>query len=256
LRLTSAQNPLIKEIRRAVQKGGLTSDGYAIAEGIHVVNEAIHSGCEIGAVIAAESFPEAEPRFAGLKVVRLPEALFAGISSTETPQGVMALVRPPEWTVTDLIGENALILILDGIQEPGNAGAAVRSAEAFGASGVLFLRGSVSAYNPKAIRGSAGSVFRLPIVSGMQQEIALERLTSHGIRIYAAMPDATASLDSVDLTHACAFVIGNEGRGVADAISTSSWHIRIPTQKVESLNAAVAAAILIYEARRQRTRNA
>jgi TrmH family RNA methyltransferase len=249
--LTSPQNPLIKDVRRAVFKGALTEDGYAIAEGVHLVEEAIRSGCDIKAVIAAESCGEAR-RYAGFSLVTATDALFAGISSTETPQGILALVKPPKWEMDDLFGSLALVLVLDGLQDPGNAGATVRSAEAFGATGVLFLKGTVAPYNPKAIRASAGSVFRLPVIAGVDERAALEALSSRGVHVYAALPDGAYSLADADLRNPCAFIIGSEGRGVSATLREAAREIRIPTANVESLNAGVAAAILTYEARRQR----
>jgi RNA methyltransferase, TrmH family len=249
--LTSHQNPLLKDIRRAAQKGTLTEDGYCIAEGFHIIDEALRSGCEIKAVIAAESCTEAS-RYSSLHLVRTPDALFAQISSTETPQGVMALVSPPRWQMDDLIRGTALLLLLDGLQDPGNAGATLRSAEAFGSTGAVFLKGTVTPYNPKAIRASAGSVFRLPLLTGVDVGAAIEELSRRKVELYAATPHSGELLGDVDLRNPCAFIIGSEGRGVSSKIGKSARQIRIPTAKVESLNAGVAAAILIYEASRQR----
>jgi RNA methyltransferase, TrmH family len=249
--LTSPQNPLLKDIRRAVLKGSLTADGYAIAEGFHIVDEALRSGCDIKAVIASESCAGAS-RYSGLPLVRTPDALFAKIATTEASQGVLALVRPPQWSMDDLFRGVPLLLVLDGLQDPGNAGAIVRSAEAFGATGVIFLQGTAGAYNPKAIRASAGSVFRLPLFSGVDAGAAIEVFVARKIQLYAAMPHAADLLGSADLRDASAFVIGSEGRGVNATIAQSARQIRIPTANIESLNAGVAAAILIYEARRQR----
>ena len=143
-----------------------------------------------------------------------------------------------------------LMVVLDGIQEPGNAGAILRAAEAFGASGAVFLKGSVDPYNPKCLRASAGSIFRLPVLSGMG-EIELDDAMA-GVTVYAAMPDAAISAEAADLSRPCALVIGSEGKGVRRSICQRATGLRIPTTGVESLNAAVAAGILLYEARRQR----
>ena len=154
----SDKNPLLKQIRRAVSQGTLTEDGYAVAEGTHLLAEARAARREIGAVLAAESaasrFPEARA---------ISDKAFREIASTETPQGIIALVRPAAWTLENMLTANALLVVLDGIQDPGNAGAILRAAEAFGASGVVFLKGTVNPYNPKCLRGSAGSAFRIKI---------------------------------------------------------------------------------------------
>jgi TrmH family RNA methyltransferase len=166
--LTSARNPLLKEVRKAILRGTVTSDGFAVAESFHLLEEALRSDCEIGAVFAAESVKSAvERHVGGLKKVRvtvLADELFRDISSTEASQGVMALVRPPAWTLEQIFRGRSLAVILDGVQDPGNAGAIVRAAEAFGATGVAFLKGTVSPYNPKCLRASAGSNFRVPLV--------------------------------------------------------------------------------------------
>jgi RNA methyltransferase, TrmH family len=250
----SRQNPLLKQIRRAVSRGTLTEDGYAVAEGPHLLAEARRAGCEVLAVIARES-DAAE--FPGARVVS--DAIFRELASTETPQGVLALVRPPACTIEQMMLNQivadraqldpALIVVLDGVQDPGNAGAILRAAEAFGATGAVFLKGTVNPYNPKCLRGSAGSVFRLPLVAAVEPEEFWERAPAC---LYAAMPRAPKLVSQVDLAAPCAIVIGSEARGVSAQTAARATGVRIPTSGVESLNAAVAAGILLYEARRQR----
>ncbi|HWR49466.1 MAG TPA: RNA methyltransferase [Bryobacteraceae bacterium] len=249
--ITSAANPLLKEVRRAVAHGGLTREGYCIAETPHLLEEAVRSGCEIAAVLLAGDvqFGAVPP---GARVIRLPEALFAAVAATEAPQGVLALVRPPEWSAADILRGTPLVAVLDGVQEPGNAGAILRSAEAFGATGAVFVKGSANPYNPKAVRASAGSVFRLPLLAGVPPEEVHTLLA--GATVYAAAPEATIAVSAADLTAPCAIVIGSEGRGVSAAMRAGAMLVRIPTSGVESLNAAVAAAVLLYEASRQRSR--
>lgn len=249
-RLTSAKNPLIKEIRRAIAHGGLTNGGYCVAEGPHLLDEAIRSGVEIRAVIAADS---ARLESAGVEAIRVPDELLAQISSTETPQGIIALIKPPSWSMDHLFGQLPLIVILDGIQDPGNAGAIVRAAEAFGATGIVFLKGSVCAHNPKSIRGSAGSIFRLPIQTAVDAHACIELLRSRGLDIYAAMPNASATIGDLRLRRPCAFIIGSEGAGIGETLQPAATPVRIPVHRVESLNAAMSAGILLYEASRQRS---
>jgi TrmH family RNA methyltransferase len=252
--LTSPQNPLIKEIRKAAARGGLTARGLAIAETYHLVEEALRSGLRVEAVLCAASAAETvDGRLRGLRAVRVTiveDRLFHEIAATETSQGVMALVTPPSWKMADLLGENALVVVLDGVQDPGNAGTIVRTAEAFGASGVVFLKGSVHPYHPKTLRASAGSLFRVPVVSGIDADEALAAF--EGLDLYAAMPRAELTPGEADLRRRCGFIIGSEGRGVGGAIASHVKGLRIPTTGVESLNAAMAAGILLYETRRQR----
>jgi len=245
--LTSIQNPLIKSVRRAISRGGTTADGLCVAEGFHLLAEALRSGCEVAAVLATEAAAER----AAVPVHTISDAVFREISTTETSQGIIALVRPPSWRVEDVRRGETLMVVLDGIQEPGNAGAILRAAEAFGASGAVFLKGAVDPYNPKCLRASAGSIFRLPVLSGMGEDELDGALA--GVTVYAAMPKTAISVEAADLSRPCALVIGSEGRGVRAAMLRRATGLRIPTTGVESLNAAVAAGILLYEARRQRS---
>jgi RNA methyltransferase, TrmH family len=241
----SDKNPLVKQIRRAVSRGSLTEDGYAVAEGAHLLEEALAAKCEIGAVIVAES---ARVNYPGARVVS--DKIFRELASTETPQGLIALVRPPTSGLDHMThGDGVLVVVLDGVQDPGNAGAILRAAEAFGASGVVFLKGTVNPYNPKCIRGSAGSVFRVPLVASVEADEIL-RLTK--ITWFAAMPRAQTLASDADMAAPCGIIIGSEGHGVSPLLAARAIGLRIPTSGVESLNAAVAAGILLYEARRQR----
>lgn len=255
--VSSEKNPLLKEVRRAVARGTLTGDGWAVAEGFHLLEEALASDCEIFAVIAAEPVKNAvSTHVRGLKrtrVIAVTERIFAGLASTEATQGVIALVRPPEWTLDQLLRGRSLVVVLDGVQDPGNAGAIVRAAEAFGASGAAFLKGAVSPYNPKSLRASAGSIFRLPVVAGIDEGLLVAALDQKRIALYAAMPRAQKTLAEANFAEKCAIVIGGEGRGVNAAIVEKATGVRVPTAGVESLNAAVAAGVMLYEARRQRT---
>src|SRR5579885_2322551 len=256
--LTSKENPLFKEVRKAVSRGSLTDGGFAIAESFHLLEEALASGCEIHAVIVAESVKNTvSAHVRGLKrtrVVAVRDGIFGDLASTETTQGVIALVRPPEWSLDQLLRGKALVVILDGVQDPGNAGAIVRAAEAFGATGVAFLKGSASAYNPKSLRASAGSIFRLPIVAAADENLLLAALEQRGVALYAASPRAETAIGDADFSGRTAIIIGGEGRGVNPKLAAKATGVRIPTSGVESLNAAVAAGVLLYESRRQRTK--
>jgi TrmH family RNA methyltransferase len=243
--LISDKNPLLKEVRRLAAGGAPDDARLVLAEGPHLLDEALRSGIEIHAVILAESAPEIAVG-GDTRVVRVLDGLFNKLASTESPQGVLALVRLPEWTVEDLLQGTPLVVVLDGVQDPGNAGAILRTAEAFGATGAVFLKGTVSASNPKCLRASAGSAFRMPIIVGTPVEIP------PGLALYAADPRAKLSVADAGLAAACAIIIGAEGSGVRPELAARATGVKIPTVNVESLNAAVAAGILLYEARRQR----
>jgi len=258
--ITSAANPLVKDVRRAIIRGTLTHDGLCVAETFHLLEEALRSDCDVKTVLAAESVQSAAEshvrRLAGVKVAILPDALFQNLSGTETSQGVMALVQPREWKLEQLLHGKALVVVLDALQDPGNAGTIVRAAEALGATGVLFLKGTASPHNPKTLRASAGSLFRVPFLHGMATNTAVATLRQNGVKLYAAMPaNSTAAakpLTATDLTGRCALVIGSEAHGVSGEWRAAAAGVSIPTVGVESLNAGIAASILLYEARRQR----
>ncbi len=254
--LTSPRNPLLKEIRKAVVRGTLTEQGLAVAESFHLLEEALRSDRTVECVLATaslrstvESHVRGLPR---LKVLIVADELFAQVASTEATQGVIALVRPTSWSLDQLFRGRSLVVILDGIQDPGNAGAIVRAAEAFGATGCIFLKGTVNPYNPKTLRASAGSIFRLPLVSGLDGTLARAAVSQRRLDLYAAMPNGKRSLADVDLARRFALVVGSEGHGVSKALRSGAVDLRIPTAGVESLNVAMAASIILYEAQRQR----
>lgn len=253
--LTSARNPLLKEVRKAIVRGTTTADGLAVAESFHLLEEALRSECEVGAVFAAESVKSAVERHVrGLKKIRvevLADELFRSISATEASQGVMALVRPPAWTLEQVFRGQSLAVILDGLQDPGNAGAIVRAAEAFGATGVVFLKGTVSPYNPKCLRASAGSIFRVPLAA-IEERLLLASVEQRKLEMFALMPKGALDLGECNFSGKCAIIVGSEGRGVSERLRAKATDVRIPTVAVESLNAALAAGIALYAARKQR----
>ena len=164
--LTSPSNPLIKDVRRAISRGGLTDQGYLVAETFHLLEEALRGNLDVKVVLAAES-AEAAVRAkirerSEIRVAVLDDAVFQKLCDTEASQGVMTLATPPRWSVEQTLHGQTLAVVLDNIQDPGNAGTIVRASEAFGATGVLFTKGTASAFNPKTLRASAGSLFRVP----------------------------------------------------------------------------------------------
>ncbi len=238
-------------MRRAVDRGDLTPDGFCVAEGVHLLEEAVSSRCEIAAILQSESARVSLPPV-DARVYVLAQGVFDELSTTTTSQGVIALVRPPAWTMEQTLQRGRIAVVLDGIQDPGNAGAIVRTAEAFGASGILFLKGTVSPFNTKCLRASAGSLFRFPFLHAVSDEAMLAVLRENNLPLFCTMPDATMPLGRADLRQGGAIVIGSEGRGVRPELLSGATGLRIPTRGVESLNAAVAAGVVLYEAQRQR----
>ena len=198
--LTSRANPLIKKVRRASRRGELTADGLVVAESLHLLREALRSGAAVRAVLVAEGAQAAREAAAALPpdtAYQVSASLFAEVATTENSQGLIALVEPPQWRFEDLASRPGPIVILDGVQDPGNAGAIVRSAEAFDAAGVVFGDGCASPHHPKTLRAAAGSLFRLPYVSFRRAVDILEAVHGCGRRLLAATAHDGTPIDRV-----------------------------------------------------------
>ena len=259
-KVQSKQNARLKELRRALAKPGRDSHGLAGIEGVNLLEEALRGDLHVPCVFVAEG---SEDRLQGLplppatELLQVPRDLLDSVLQTETPQPVAALVEMPDWTLAHVLGPGKwsapMILVLAALQDPGNLGTILRSAEAFGASGIVALPGTVSPWNAKAVRASAGSVFRMPFISTTAEE-CFTSLRQAGVRFLTTTVRAAQPLDICELTGAVAFLIGNEGSGVSENLAAHADEaITIPCPgAVESLNAAVAASVLLYEASRQR----
>jgi RNA methyltransferase, TrmH family len=259
----SKQNARLKELRRALASPNHRALRFRGIEGPHLVEEAIRANLKIACILAGDGMEHWLRRLrlpSATEVLIVPEGILASALSTETPQPVAALVEPPAWTWAHVLGAKrsaALVVALAGIQDPGNLGTIVRSAEAFGATGVVSLPGTVHAWNPKAVRASAGSVFRMPLLAAGAEE-CFARLRAAGVTILATAAAGAAQhaqpSDRARLKSPVALVIGNEGAGIPPELaSQADGAITIPCPgPVESLNAAVAAGVLLYEAARQR----
>ncbi len=258
-RIASPQNALVKELRRGFARGELVAGGHCAIESVRMVEEAIRSGLRFRAVFFAESAEDAVRRLLSqiasqVETLTLPDEVFAGAVATESPQGVAALVKLKEFDLEDALRPAPpLLLVACAIQDPGNLGAMLRSAEAFGATGVLLAGHTVSALNPKVVRAAAGSLFRLPVVRVKLAE-AIATLREHGLRLVASSSHRGGRLDQADLSGPLALFVGSEGAGLPkDMLKQMSEVVAIPhAPQVESLNAAVASSILLYEAARKR----
>ncbi len=258
-RVSSPQNALVKELRRAGDRGQPTTEGSIAIESPHIVDEAIRSGLRFQAVFLSESGLKAAggllPQIgAHTEILVLPDKVFDGAVSTESPQGVAALVKLKDFKLDDLLrAQEPLLLAACGIQDPGNLGTLLRSAEAFEANGVLLGEKTVGRAHPKLVRASAGSLFRLPMVE-VKLEEAAETLRGRGLRLVATSSHRGTPLDQAQMGGALCLFIGSEGAGVPrDLLKKMDEVVVIPhSPRVESLNAGVAASILLYEAARQR----
>ncbi|CAN5665452.1 RNA methyltransferase [soil metagenome] len=253
--ITSRANARVKQLRAAFAGQARLSGGLVAIEGEHLLEEALRSGMVFKTVFVAEgrTLPRIVPR--GVEVLWLTDEVFASVVETQSPQGVAALLVPPVPVLEDVLTGVPLILIAAGLQDPGNLGTLVRSAEAFGATGVLATPGTVSAWNQKALRASAGSVFRVPVVTARLEEIV--GLKARGVRLIATVGAdgyGVQEAQTVDLAGGCALLIGNEGAGLGEEwLEAADMRVTIPCPgPVESLNAAIAGSLLLYEASRQR----
>ncbi|HZP06645.1 MAG TPA: RNA methyltransferase [Terracidiphilus sp.] len=263
----SKQNARLRDLRRALASPGRKGEAAGI-EGRNLIEEAVRAGLTIRCLfLAQESEPLLEelalPPEAGMEteILLVPKALLDAALTTETPQPVAALVEPHDWTWTHLLdGQNGgqgkaapLILILAGLQDPGNLGTILRSAEAFGATGAVSLPGTVNAWNPKAVRASAGSVFRVPVIAASEKECFAKLREAH-VQVWTTTSREAQPANLADLAKPVALLIGNEGNGVSsDLARQASGALTISCPgPVESLNAAVATSVLLYEAARQR----
>ncbi len=263
-RIEGRHNALVKELRQAFAHAERTEDGGCAIEGLRIMEEATRSGLRFRAVFFKESAQNLAERLlpqigATVDTLLLPDKLFDGTVPTETPQGVAALVRLKDFSLADVLERLQVgpIIVLAGLQDPGNLGTILRSAEAFGSAGVVLGEGTVSPFNSKVIRASAGSIFRLPVVvaktvGGLEEVSA--KLRGKNVRLMATSSHKGTPLDQANLTGPSAVFIGSEGSGLPRAVlAQADEFIAIPhTSQVESLNAGVAGSIVLYEAARQR----
>ena len=184
--------------------------------------------------------------------------VFKSVSDTQTPQGIMAVVAMPEYSLEQLLdGEKTHLLILESIQDPGNLGTMVRTGEGAGVTGIIMNKTTVDLFNPKTIRSTMGSIYRVPFYVTEDLGETMKELQKQGISLYAAHLKGQHSYDEEDYTKASGFLIGNEGNGLSNEIADlADTYIKIPMEgQVESLNAAISATLLMYEANRQRRRS-
>jgi TrmH family RNA methyltransferase len=260
-RIEGRHNALVKELRKAFARGEPTSDGYCAIEGTRILEEAIRSGLRFRAVFFSQSAENKAERLlpqigAHVETLLLPDKLFSTAVPSESPQGVAALVRWKEFSLDDVLAkaQSGPLLAIAGVQDPGNLGTILRSAEAFDAGAVLLGEGTVSPFNPKVVRASAGSVFRLPLARTKLND-ALPRFREEGLRLIGTSSHKGIPVDQAKLAGPLVIFIGSEGAGLPrDLVSQMDELIVIPhSSRVESLNAGVAASIVLYEAARKRT---
>ena len=261
--ITSKDNALLKTIRLVVSESRRAPQQLVIAEGVRVLEEVQKTDCVVEAVLLSENFGKDSRELALLEawqhnkipLYQTSDILFKSLSPVQTPQGALALVRTSRFCLNAFHPkENTLILCASGVQDPGNLGTLVRTAAAADAGMVCTIKGTVSARNPKAIRSSAGSFFRIPLVEHLAATDFIRYCETHSIQIYRTDAGAGTPYTNLDLRKSCAIVLGNEGRGMRDSEFSQFPSLRIPiADAAESLNVAMAGAVIFFEAFRQRS---
>ncbi len=263
--ISSTGNPLVKAVSALVSKSSeRKKQGAFVIEGIRAFREAPPD--RIKTIFVTDAFLEKcrtedagtiyGIESASCDKYRVSEDVMHRLSDTMHPQGILAVAEMRSSFVSDMFPQDRppLIIVAERLQDPGNLGTVIRSGEGAGITGLMLAGDTVDPYNPKTVRGTMGSIFRVPVVSCRDIKEAVGLLREHGVTIYAADADGVCDYDRADLTAGCAFIVGNEGAGLTDdAKSLADALIRIPMLgSLESLNAAVCASVLMYEAARQR----
>ena len=249
--IESNQNKIIKEVNSLKAKKERDKTGLFILEGKRLVDE-IPNSWEIKYLLKAESYSE-DINFENVYTVK--DSLFEKISETVNPQGILDVCHIKEFDVTNVDYSNSpFFVVLENVTDPGNMGTLIRTADAAGADGIFLSKGCVDIYNPKVIRATMGSIFHLPIYRNLNLMDLMEDFKNNNVKTLAAHLKGTSTPYKVDMTTACAVIIGNEANGLSDEISEmASDLVKIPMPgKAESMNAGIAGGILIYEAVRQR----
>lgn len=280
--ISSRNNPIVKEVRSLKEKKYRDKRGLFFIEGLRFAEEAFKSGAYVTALLLSDRImgsPAAEKLLSEAKeketkICWVKDGLFNELSDTETPQGIMAVVRNRSYSLEDIfmgknaseseasvngnanetIGDNTVIVILDSVQDPGNMGTIIRTADAAGINGIIASKGCVDPYNPKVLRSTMGSIFHVPLCHGIDMGDALRMAKAKGMKIFASHLEGKIYHFEADFKGSLAIVIGNEASGISrDAFLAADVLVKIPMLgKAESLNASVAAGILMYEAVRQR----
>jgi RNA methyltransferase, TrmH family len=261
--VTGRHNARLKDLRHAFRRADLTPEGECAIEGVKLIEEALRHARQVVTIFFSESArPIAENLLPQIsertETLVLPDALFKSIVPSETPQGVAALVKPKTFSSEQLLERSGVgpLVVVSGLQDPGNLGTILRSAEAFGAAGLFLTEGTVSPYNSKVLRGSAGSIFRLPFVRIASAEL-IPLLRARGMRLLATSSHKGTPLAEADWPLPLAIFIGNEGAGLPrEIVHQMDETLVIPqAEPVESLNAGVAASIVLYEAARNKVKS-
>ena len=258
--ITSISNTQVKQVCAYVQKAKeRRKDKVFVVEGIKMFEEAPIEW--IVKVFVTEAFlqkhasNELQDKLQKLPYEIVSEDVFLKMSDTKTPQGILCVMKWPEYSLQDILKDKkGIYILLEDIQDPGNLGTMIRTGEGAGIAGAIMTRETVDIFNPKVIRATMGSIYRVPFIYVDSLPEAIHMLQQKGIKVYAAHLKGESYYDACDYTLGSAFLIGNEGNGLKDATADlADQYVKIPMSgKVESLNAAIATSLFMYEAKRQR----
>lgn len=268
--ITSSTNPILKIARSLQSRAGRSKSGLFLLEGPKVITEALDKGAFIEDVLVSESFyesgdlPSLVPSlYSGGRangetkdrIIVVPDIIFETLTGTETPAGLIALARQNEQNLEKVFaGEQPLVIICDAIQDPGNLGTMMRTAQAFGASGMIITKGTVDPYNPKVVRSASGALLSLPLYMNLTIDEAITECSNRNLHVVGLSASGETHVRSMDFKKPCAVILGNEGQGLDDVAQKMAHDlVSIPIEpECESLNVAAALAIVLYEAYSQR----
>lgn len=260
--INSSQNPVVKEVKALKEKKHREAKKLFFIEGIRFVEEALNEKVQINKVLISDHLNEVNGgndiirklEISDFPLYKLPHKLFKEISDTENPQGVLAVLNTKNYTLDDIRNKNSFFVILDSIQDPGNLGTIIRTADAAGAAAVILSKGCVDVYNPKVLRSTMGSLFHIPVCYDQDIVKVMKEMKSIGIRLCAAHLEGSIDYFDLGLKEKVALIIGNEANGISEGVKNEAdTLVKIPMPgRAESLNASVAAGLLIYEVARNR----
>ena len=255
IRIESTSNSIFKQTKKLLSPSNRRKTGMFLIEGERIVKDAISLGAQMEYILISDTYQKStDCNFDGQRVYILSDKLFDELKSTVNTQGILAVSKYTDTSPEDIDYSKGLYLYLDSVTDPGNMGTIIRTAEGAGVDAVFMSKDCVDIYNPKTIRSTMGSIYRMPFIYIEEIVFLLDEFRKKGIKSYAAHLDGENSYDKEDYRKGTAILIGNEGNGLTDETAgLADTYIRIPMEgKLESLNAAVAAAILMYEVHRQR----
>jgi TrmH family RNA methyltransferase len=262
INITSPSNPIIKKVKNLYRRKERWKNKLFLIEGIKLVEECIDNNYPISNIIYSEELFNANggyDLFEKIKfydqLIQIPGKLYKEISDMDNPQGILAVATFKVNYIEDInIKVNPFLLLLDRVQDPGNMGTIIRTADAFGINGIIVTEGCVDIYNPKVVRSTMGSIFRIPVFHESDGVNIIKKLKKEGVKIYSTSLEGSYYIQNTNFKESCMLIIGNESKGVSKSLHLMADElIKIPMiGEAESLNAAVASSIIMYEAMRQR----